>query len=404
MLGRWARPRLRAADGSGAAAAWSWPRCRWIVAAPGARRGAPSYAAQLRHELALELFAAHDRDGSGTLEPAELRRLAEQLGGLDLGEGEAEEALVTMDTRFGDGSRSVGADEFAAWWSAQAPTADPSRPNSLLEQTYLRDAVDGLLTGLDIGVGKSGRRSRLQVLTNTLLERQQQALALFQRVDADGSGELDRAELSLMTRKVGGFEMSEAEIEAALEQMDADGSGTISAPEFVSWWALEGLATASRQREAGELFDRFDVDGSGQLDLAEVSVVAYGEQRAGGRLKLAKKEVEEMRQVLSEVDADGSGTISRREFVAWRVERQVAKDKTAESAAAFLADEGTRAAVAVVGESAAERVFNKHDPWAGLPDFIGFTPRLCAAAVDASLCAAIAVRVALAPAHRSTRF
>ena len=67
-------------------------------------------------------------------------------------------------------------------------------------------------------------------------------------------------------------------------------------------------------------------------------------------------------------------------------------DKTAESAAAFLSDEGTRAAVAVVGESAAERVFNKHDPWAGLPDFVGFTPRLCAAAVDASLCAAIAVR------------
>ena len=104
------------------------------------------------------------------------------------------------------------------------------------------------------------------------------------------------------------------------------------------------------------------------------------------------------------VAAPGSGVERQRANSKTQGAKDKTADKTAESAAAFLADEGTRAAVAVVGESAAERVFNKHDPWAGLPDFVGFTPRLCAAAVDASLCAAIAVRVALAPAHRSTRF
>merc|ERR1719261_925446 len=64
-----------------------------------------------------DLFDKTDKDNSGTLEAAEVRQLALELG-QNLTEGELNEAMDQMDNGVGangvDGQ--VGFDEFANWW------------------------------------------------------------------------------------------------------------------------------------------------------------------------------------------------------------------------------------------------------------------------------------------------
>jgi hypothetical protein len=58
---------------------------------------------------------------------------------------------------------------------------------------------------------------------------------MFNEMDEDGSGELDRDEIKLLARRLG-KRLSKSELDAAMAEMDADGSGEVDFDEFVSWW------------------------------------------------------------------------------------------------------------------------------------------------------------------------
>ena len=78
-----------------------------------------------------------------------------------------------------------------------------------------------------------------------------EVVALFRKIDANGSGSLDRNEvrsliIHLRAKAMGGdtdedwLHPSEEELAAAMVFMDLDGNGTVSIDEFLEWWELNG--------------------------------------------------------------------------------------------------------------------------------------------------------------------
>lgn len=61
------------------------------------------------------------------------------------------------------------------------------------------------------------------------------AWCLFQEADADESGALDREEIRALSRNLG-CPLNEQELDAALQEMDEDGGGTVSFDEFYTWF------------------------------------------------------------------------------------------------------------------------------------------------------------------------
>lgn len=59
---------------------------------------------------------------------------------------------------------------------------------------------------------------------------------LFDDIDEDGSGVLDRGEIAELARKLLGKPLTKREIDAAMEEMDGDGNGEIDFEEFRDWW------------------------------------------------------------------------------------------------------------------------------------------------------------------------
>ena len=88
------------------------------------KRNPPMHASVTHPELAddeeerdevFEVFKSFDRDGSGSIDRAELARLLEALG-QEIPEVELEIALEVIDVNH---SGKISWDEFKAWWSAR---------------------------------------------------------------------------------------------------------------------------------------------------------------------------------------------------------------------------------------------------------------------------------------------
>ncbi|KAK4337176.1 hypothetical protein RND71_043492 [Anisodus tanguticus] len=91
---------------------------------------------------------------------------------------------------------------------------------------------------------------------------------------------------------------TEAELQDMINEVDADGNGTIDFPEFLTMMARKMKDTDSEE-EIREAFRVFDKDGNGFISAAELRHVMtnLGE-------KLTDEEVDEM---IREADIDGDG-------------------------------------------------------------------------------------------------
>ena len=91
-----------------------------------------------------------------------------------------------------------------------------------------------------------------------------------------------------------------------INEVDADGNGTIDFPEFLSLMARK-MKDTDTEEELIEAFKVFDRDGNGLISAAELRHVMtnLGE-------KLTDEEVDEM---IREADIDGDGHINYEEFV-----------------------------------------------------------------------------------------
>jgi sodium/potassium/calcium exchanger 2 len=95
--------------------------------------------------------------------------------------------------------------------------------------------------------------------------------ATFDQLDADQSGELGLDELDTLLGLLGDGEVVNPQrVDALRAEIDGDGTGTVRRDAFRVWY----LASEQRLRaEARRLFDEFDTDRSGDVDLAECEAV-----------------------------------------------------------------------------------------------------------------------------------
>ena len=116
---------------------------------------------------------------------------------------------------------------------------------------------------------------------------------------------------------------TEAELQDMINEVDADGNGTIDFPEFLTMMARKMRDTDSEE-EIKEAFKVFDKDGNGYISAAELrhvmtslgmSLFLYlyeifffiGDDLLRTGEKLTDKEVDEM---IREADVDGDGQIN----------------------------------------------------------------------------------------------
>merc|ERR1711907_235389 len=128
-----------------------------------------------------EAFAMFDINGDGTIELSELKQVMRKLG-QNPTEDELKEMISSVDD---NGDHEVDFEEFLVLMKSRIEHDDPEKE--------LKDAF-----------------------------------AVF---DTDGSGSIDRKELKRLMKKLGQA-LSEAEVDAMMDEVDANGDGEISYEEF----------------------------------------------------------------------------------------------------------------------------------------------------------------------------
>ncbi|CAG2208547.1 CALM [Mytilus edulis] len=134
-------------------------------------------------------------------------------------------------------------------------------------------------------------------LTEEQVAEFKEAFSLF---DKDGDGTITTSELGTVMRSLG-QNPTEAELQDMINEVDADGNGTIDFEEFLLMMARKMKDTDSEE-ELREAFRVFDKDGNGFISAAELRHVMtnLGE-------KLTDEEVDEM---IKEADLDGDGLVN----------------------------------------------------------------------------------------------
>ncbi|GAY33419.1 hypothetical protein CUMW_007130 [Citrus unshiu] len=211
-----------------------------------------------------EAFRVFDKDQNGFISAAELRHVMTNLGE-KLTDEEVDEMIREADV---DGDGQINYEEFV-----KVMMANHEEAMKMADQ-----------------------------LTDDQISEFKEAFSLF---DKDGDGCITTKELGTVMRSLG-QNPTEAELQDMINEVDADGNGTIDFPEFLNLMARKMKDTDSEE-ELKEAFRVFDKDQNGFISAAELRHVMtnLGE-------KLTDEEVDEM---IREADVDGDGQINYEEFV-----------------------------------------------------------------------------------------
>eukprot|EP00929_Paragymnodinium_shiwhaense_P007497 TRINITY_DN111419_c0_g1_i1.p1 TRINITY_DN111419_c0_g1~~TRINITY_DN111419_c0_g1_i1.p1 ORF type:complete len:863 (+),score=300.88 TRINITY_DN111419_c0_g1_i1:117-2705(+) len=139
--------------------------------------------------------------------------------------------------------------------------------------------------------------------------------ALFSENDSDGSGQLDYSEIQKVIKSIG-YTLTQREIRDVCREVesaaDEDGEedGEMDFDEFVYLMGIFKVRDGFSAKEAGELqrtFNRFDTDGSGEVETVELGdMLRY----LGESMPLEK-----VQRLLAQVDFNDSGSLDWREFL-----------------------------------------------------------------------------------------
>ncbi|KAK3701378.1 hypothetical protein QZH41_008749 [Actinostola sp. cb2023] len=223
-----------------------------------------------------EAFRVFDKDGNGFISAAELRHVMTNLGE-KLTDEEVQEMIKEADTN-GDGQ--VDYDGIK---------------NCLFMTCVMYDRTQSFTS--DLAASPAYRSQEPSCTTHYSRAKFKEAFSLF---DKDGDGTITTKELGTVMRSLG-QNPTEAELQDMINEVDADGNGTIDFPEFLTMMARKMKDTDSEE-EIREAFRVFDKDGNGFISAAELRHVMtnLGE-------KLTDEEVDEM---IREADIDGDGQVN----------------------------------------------------------------------------------------------
>ncbi|XP_052767253.1 calmodulin-alpha-like isoform X2 [Mya arenaria] len=102
-------------------------------------------------------------------------------------------------------------------------------------------------------------------LTEEQISEFKEAFSLF---DKDGDGTITSIELGTVMRSLGA-NPTEAELQEMINEVDADGSGTIEFPEFLTMM-MRNTRQNDTQEDLRAAFTVFDKDASGKISGAEL--------------------------------------------------------------------------------------------------------------------------------------
>jgi len=81
---------------------------------------------------------------------------------------------------------------------------------------------------------------------------------MFDLIDADGSGEIDKEEMAeaawVIKGDIGAEDMTDAELQEAIARMDEDDNGGVDFDEFAAWWRSEVTAAEPQSEKAQAVF------------------------------------------------------------------------------------------------------------------------------------------------------
>ncbi|XP_020662683.3 troponin C, skeletal muscle [Pogona vitticeps] len=132
--------------------------------------------------------------------------------------------------------------------------------------------------------------------------------AAFDMFDADGGGDISTKELGTVMRMLGQTPTKE-ELDAIIEEVDEDGSGTIDFEEFLVMMVrqMKEDAKGKSEEELAECFRIFDRNADGYLDAEELVEIfkASGESVTD----------EEIQELMKDGDKNNDGRIDFDEFL-----------------------------------------------------------------------------------------
>ncbi|KAI3385118.1 hypothetical protein SNEBB_002577 [Seison nebaliae] len=126
----------------------------------------------------------------------------------------------------------------------------------------------------------------------------------FNQYDKEGIGEIPTATLGTVMRNLG-HNLKPEQLQECIEAVDGDGSGTVDFEEFLALM-IKKTKEAEDEQELREAFRVLDKNNRGVIDVADLKWIFKNLD--------PDMEEEEMDQIISEVDEDGSGTVDFDEF------------------------------------------------------------------------------------------
>jgi len=138
-------------------------------------------------------------------------------------------------------------------------------------------------------------------LTETQIGEIQNA---YNAIDTDADGIIATSDLGSLLRLLG-QNPTDAELQDMINEVDADGSGSIKFPEFL-WMMAKKASDLAAEDDIREAFRVFDRDGNGHISKEEMKAVMMniGETVTD----------EECQQFILDADLDGDGKINYEEF------------------------------------------------------------------------------------------
>jgi Ca2+-binding EF-hand superfamily protein len=190
---------------------------------------------------ALDLFREIDLDNSGALDMEEIKHLSTAMGA-SLSD---EQALVAMRAMGSNGEQEIDFDSFFLWWLANQSSIAGMRAK-LVSKVKLRSRT--MRPGSAAMGGTPASASSIESLEDQ--KAQDEIRRFFNRVDENGNSLLDRQEVRALSLSLG-TELSEKELDAAMDAMDPANSG-VDFVKFSSWYVRVDPDTDS----GGSVFKR----------------------------------------------------------------------------------------------------------------------------------------------------